>query len=295
MGDRIRYKDLTNQRFGKLIVLKPIGMNKRRLKIWECSCDCGRLKNILGSNLIRGTKSCGCLNHRKGKDNPTHKDLTGQKFGRLTAIKPVGIGKSNLIWECICECKKRKNVVSHSLVSGTTKSCGCLISDRRIKWITGEKHHELTFLYEVESRNKRRYGLFRCSCGNEKIICFEHVRGGNIKSCGCLQTAGINGKILWTTHGLSKALLYKVYRGIKTRCYNPNADNYYNYGGRGITICDEWKNDFKAFYDWAINAGYEKGLEIDRINNDDNYDPGNCRWLTHKANCQNMRKCKKAI
>lgn len=88
-------------------------------------------------------------------------------------------------------------------------------------------------------------------------------------------------------HGKSKEYLYKEYYQIRGRCYNKNKDNYKYYGGRGITMCDEWLKDFENFYNWAINNGYKKGLSIDRINNNGNYEPSNCRWTTHKEQCNN--------
>jgi hypothetical protein len=85
-----------------------------------------------------------------------------------------------------------------------------------------------------------------------------------------------------TTHGLSKTRLYKIYTSMKTRCYNPADSHYHSYGGRGITICDEWLNDFSAFYNWAIENGYEPDGEhtIDRIDVDKGYSPANCRFIT---------------
>ena len=79
---------------------------------------------------------------------------------------------------------------------------------------------------------------------------------------------------------------------MKTRCYNPKFIYYNNYGGRGIKICDEWLNDFGKFYDWTINNGYKEGLTIDRINNDGNYEPSNCRWITRAEQNRNQRKSK---
>ena len=81
--------------------------------------------------------------------------------------------------------------------------------------------------------------------------------------------------------------LYKLWFSIKTRCYNSNHNYYHRYGGRGIYICEDWKNNFVSFYLWAISHGYEKGLQIDRINNDGNYHPNNCRFVTHQQNCRN--------
>lgn len=91
------------------------------------------------------------------------------------------------------------------------------------------------------------------------------------------------------THGQSKDKFYQVWNGIKQRCYNPHNKNYHNYGGRGIEVCNEWRNDFQAFYDWSISNGYKDGLQIDRINNDGNYEPSNCRWVDRFTNNNNRR------
>lgn len=90
-------------------------------------------------------------------------------------------------------------------------------------------------------------------------------------------------------HGKRKTRLYRIWANIKTRCTNENDPHYERYGGRGITVCDEWKNDFKAFYDWSMSNGYADDLTIDRINNNGNYEPSNCRWVTIKEQNQNER------
>lgn len=85
-------------------------------------------------------------------------------------------------------------------------------------------------------------------------------------------------------HGLSETRLYSTFQNMKQRCYNPNDPKYGSYGGKGVTICDEWLNDFKAFYDWSMKNGYEEHLTIDRINSKKPYQPDNCRWITMKEN-----------
>lgn len=93
----------------------------------------------------------------------------------------------------------------------------------------------------------------------------------------------------FSTHGLSGTRIYGVYKGIKRRCFNENDPSYKNYGGRGITICEEWLNDFRVFYDWCLTNGYSKGLDIDREDNDGDYTPDNCRFVTRKVNGRNTR------
>ena len=90
-------------------------------------------------------------------------------------------------------------------------------------------------------------------------------------------------------HGLSKHPLNIIWHGMKERCLNPNAENYKWYGERGITVCQEWTQDFTAFYTWAIQAGWQPGSELDRINNDEGYSPENCKWVSHKQQCRNRR------
>lgn len=93
-----------------------------------------------------------------------------------------------------------------------------------------------------------------------------------------------------TKHGKCNTRLYRIYKCMKTRCYNKNRNDYKYYGGRGIVICDEWLNDFMAFYYWSINNGYDDTLTIDRIDVDGNYEPSNCRWATQKQQCNNYSR-----
>ena len=93
-------------------------------------------------------------------------------------------------------------------------------------------------------------------------------------------------------HGLSKHPLNIVWHGMKERCNNPNAENYEWYGGRGITVCEEWSEDFTSFYNWAIENGWQKGYELERIDNSKGYGPDNCTWITHKQQCRNRRSNK---
>lgn len=154
---------------------------------------------------------------------------------------------------------------------------------------TGDKFNRLEFIEDlgmVEYGNtgkKHRVGKFICDCGNITILVCSSVKYGSTQSCGCYVKEFISS--LNKKHGFRHHPLYPVWLNIKTRCNNKNSTKYKDYGGRGISICDEWKNDFVSFHNWAIDNGWERGLQIDRINNDGNYEPSNCQWVTNLENC----------
>jgi len=153
----------------------------------------------------------------------------------------------------------------------------------RIKDITGKKFGRLTAIRYSHTKNTKRYWLFRCDCGVEKTLINSSAISGNAKSCGCMKK-GVNKK-----HGLCDTRVYHIYTGIKRRCYNKNIPQYNDWGGRGIKVCKEWKEDFNKFYDWSMANGYDENLSIDRIDNDGNYEPSNCRWTTRSVQSSNTR------
>lgn len=149
----------------------------------------------------------------------------------------------------------------------------------------------LTIICEVEpvkykSGNLSRRFLCKCDCGNEKIIQMSSLKNGMTKSCGCYSSELTTLKNI--SHNLSRHPLYRVWKSMRRRCNCPKVEFYPRYGGRGIKVCEEWAKDFKPFYDWCMANGYERGLQIDRIDNDGNYEPGNCRFVTRT---ENMRNC----
>ena len=150
---------------------------------------------------------------------------------------------------------------------------------------------DLGYLYPNEnSKQKRRFGLYKCGfCGTNFKANTYDINRGDIKSCGCYHKR--RASETHKTHGLSNTRLNRIWRDIKSRTLNSKYKDYLNYGGRGITIYDEWKNDFMSFYTWAMENGYEenKGLSIDRIDNDGNYEPSNCRWATQTIQTRNQR------
>lgn len=123
-------KDLTGQRFGRLAAVRPTERRQQTFVIWECLCDCGKTHYVTSGNLIHGkVKSCGCVkpNQPKGLTNKQAKDLTGQRFARLVAVRPTEQRENRyIVWECVCDCGNTCFVPSGRLVHGTAKSCGCL-------------------------------------------------------------------------------------------------------------------------------------------------------------------------
>lgn len=161
----------------------------------------------------------------------------------------------------------------------------------RFKDLTGNKYGRLTVLKRVEdAKNGAKRWLCKCDCGNEKIVRASNLISGSTKSCGCLQKEnGIKRGKSSASHGMCGTHIYRVYRQMISRCYNPKKDGYKRYGGRGISVCNEWlgENGFINFYNWSLENGYDESLQIDRIDNNGNYSPDNCRWVTAKENMRN--------
>ena len=153
--------------------------------------------------------------------------------------------------------------------------------------LTGEQFGKLIVVKPLPMKPRRMW-FCQCECGNTTTLHTGALRSGNTKSCGCASPFA-------KKHGFAGTRLEKKYFDMKRRCYSPKSASFPYYGGRGIEVCEQWRCKPSAFYAWALVNGFEPGLELDRIDVDGNYSPGNCRFVTHQVNSRNRRCVKNSI
>lgn len=232
------------------------------------------------------------------------KDITGFKFGMLTAIlfnhKIDRRGGSEHHWLFRCDCGNEKVIKKNSVISGKTNSCGCYQYGKPIDFVHPESR--LSFIRQVCSAkdiDKKHFmakALYKCSCGTIKEIVIAKAKNGHTISCGCY--AKENPTVL---HGLHWHPLYKTFYNIKKRCYEESCKAYRDYGGRGVRICEEWLKNPISFVKWGIDKGWTKGLEVDKDIIPKRlgipallYSPEMCSIVTRKDN-QNAKRNNRVI
>lgn len=158
--------------------------------------------------------------------------------------------------------------------------------------VEGERYGRLTAIKFIRTKGHgNKEWLFKCDCGKDHFAVAYSVKKGFTQSCGCfMKERAVEAN---TKHGLSKTRIYGIWGDMNKRCSNRNRTDWMNYGGRGITVCDEWRHDFQAFYFWAKNNGYTEDLSIDRKDNNKGYSPENCQWATKKQQNNNTRASRK--
>ena len=229
------------------------------------------------------------------------KDLTGMRFGRLTVIERVPSKSGHARWKCLCDCGSYTEALSNNLKSGAKVSCGCAahkgspgISPSNYNDLTGRRFGRLVVIKRISSVGCKVRWLCRCDCGAEKDIAAYELTSGKTKSCGCLQR---EARHLRKNPDGKGTRLYGVWKGIKSRCYTKSNSGYKHYGARGIKMCDEWRDNYQAFHDWAFANGYDPDAPygqctIDRIDVNGDYEPSNCRWVDAATQIANRRPFK---
>lgn len=257
-----KFIDLTGQKFGNLTVLsqdesytKPSG---QKVAMWKCECDCGNNISVRSEYLRNGSKiSCGCKERQQ-------RNMAGQRFGRLIAINE-DLHKSSL-WFCQCDCGKTKIVARHNLISGATRSCGCLqkeVGYSKLDDLVGQKFGALTVINRVENDGKQVRYLCKCDCGNEKIFYSTNLKRGLSTSCGCFRKEKLSKLYFQDLTGQTFGKLTVD----SLNSYDEDSRNYFwncvcECGTKTVVAGNHLKNGHTQSCGCMISAGEEKIAKI---------------------------------
>jgi hypothetical protein len=266
------FTDLTNRRYGQLVVIRAIGRdNKSRNIEWLCKCDCGKEITVI-SRELKKRKSCGCLSSI---------ELSGRKFGKLQVVRRIGTKYGAKLWLCECECGNCKKVVTHNLIANKVISCGCMIGKRRN--IAGFKFGKLTAICETtERRNGCRNIVWqcRCDCGAIVIATTSDLVSGHKISCGCSRKRS-NSKH-WTGY---EHISGQFWGNVKRSANKRKLDFL-------ITINDAWKQYQNQNCKCALTGkeiifsdhSRDTTASLDRRNSANGYTSDNIQWVHKKIN-----------
>lgn len=308
MCEKSRIKDVTGEVYNRFTIIETLGnrkTNNTKYKMVKVLCECGNERTVDYRDLKRGRrKSCGCITEEI-KIN-IEKEAVYNYWTILSEVERYDDGKGNKARKVLakCVCGKEKEVLLNSLRAGGSKSCGCMTEHKKGKTITLEspikpldidKSNQRNFGYwkiteEISAKRNekgeiKRTVIAECKCGYQKTVLYENM--DTSKKCLTCHVKELKEKADSQPHLIKKVLMNR-FNSMKSRCYREKDKNYKSYGRKGITVCDRWLNSFESFYEWSLSNGFEKGLEIDRIDSLKEYSPENCRYITHEENLLNM-------